>query len=524
MNHIFDMHCGGKLSLKVIRKGKVINEMNDIPNLVTNAGLAGSPLTAAYSASTHNFMTYTSATEPWEDVNGTWNQSGNTVTRATGTGVFTATRIGDEIKWNTGERSHITARASDTSITVSGPARTITGGSIRRYDTGSGSSARAGFIQQQNSATGVPTVTWGTGEVQYSKTWQANFASATSAYTLRSFAIGSGLMALIVLPAPVDIEIDDQIQCTYTYQNTVSNLNAVYELGSESTGIPTKFSMTTIVGNGSYVDVTFSAATHFLAGDKLDLRGVIPKRFAISSASSTSTTLTINTTAAHGLSVSDTVVISGASLAGYNGTFTVATVPDSDTITITDSADPGAMGASGFVRLETPATYFDDLGLATIASMPSSSVARITSAITGPAVDPTTIGGDPGVNVRMAVDQATATNYMNSGAGLNCYIFTEANAKTMPNTSGFATSIADTGGVAQSTSTSTAAAHGNDFTYTAVFTWNAGAATVDRYKQIARFNMNFNWITAINFNTPFQKTVAQRLRATIGYKALRTLP
>jgi Tfp pilus tip-associated adhesin PilY1 len=52
-------------------------------------------------------------------------------------------------------------------------------------------------------------------------------------------------------------------------------------------------------------------------------------------AAANTTTATAITSAAHGLAVSDTVYISGATPSGYNGTFTVATVPNSTTFTYT---------------------------------------------------------------------------------------------------------------------------------------------------------------------------------------------
>src|SRR5262249_50342654 len=47
-------------------------------------------------------------------------------------------------------------------------------------------------------------------------------------------------------------------------------------------------------------------------------------------------TVTVHTAAAHGRSVNDIVVISGAGVAGYNGTFAVTSVPDARSFTYTD--------------------------------------------------------------------------------------------------------------------------------------------------------------------------------------------
>ena len=57
--------------------------------------------------------------------------------------------------------------------------------------------------------------------------------------------------------------------------------------------------------------------------------------------------MTITTTAAHGLVAGQTVLIAGFSgaYAGYNGTFTVASVPSTTTFTYTDPAT--GLGKSG---------------------------------------------------------------------------------------------------------------------------------------------------------------------------------
>jgi hypothetical protein len=223
------------------------------------------------------------------------------------------------------------------------------------------------------------------------------------------------------------------------------------------------------------------------------------------------------------------VTIEGASLAGYNGVHTVATVVDADTFTITNAANPGALGASGTCRLTNPSGYFDTLGLATIASMQSGgTVARITSAITGQAVEPMNIGGDPGVKVRFYRAGSNAHFGLvgvNTGVTYTSF-FTEANAKAVidvtagsadPNTSNA------TFGIDLATYTNATAA--NDWTASYLLTKNAGAGTdIVRCKQ-----MNFRSFSPggsfaqITFNTPFNKLTTQRLRITCSKQLKRTL-
>jgi hypothetical protein len=133
---------GGVMTLNILRRGKLIPVCENVKNLVLHSGMGDLGIPKSVAGAT--VTTFTSTSPNHEDVAGTWNQSGNTVTRATGAGVVGASPspLANEIKWNTGERAHITARASDTSFTVSGPARTITGGTFRRYFTTASASAQ----------------------------------------------------------------------------------------------------------------------------------------------------------------------------------------------------------------------------------------------------------------------------------------------------------------------------------------------------------------------------------------------
>lgn len=508
------------------KNGELKERRENIPNMLCNGAFGNSAIIGGIVGQpSHAFGT---AQPIYEDVPGTWNQTGNTITRATGAGTFPTSpnQIGNELYWyaagsETGHRCHVTARASDTSITVTGAAKTITGGSIRRFVTGLSVSS-TGSMQTSSVGVALSNVYDYTAATHVvSARWA--YSSASSAYSLSTILIGASFAKIAISP-PVSIEVEDQIQFVYQTTETCAGRSQDYELGAESVGIPQKHSMTSIVGNGTQVDVTFSAATHFLAGDKLDLRTITPKKFNISSASSTTTTLTINTATAHGLNPGDSVTIAGASLAGYNGVFTAATASGT-VLTITDSANPGAMGASGTVRLTTPATYFDDLGLATIATMVSSSVARITSAITGPAVEPVLIGGDPGVSVRLKPGGSTADFNTNPGATV-CFYYTEANAKALadPTTTG---AIPSTGSAFSATSTinQVNATYSNDFTE--FMTWNkdAGVGTgATRLKQISfGTSQTGSHQGQITFNTPFDKTTSQRLRVTYSKQIKRTL-
>jgi len=527
MNININCAVSGKITSLLVRdkNGNLKTSFENIPNLITQ----GMTAYAALGTGLGTVYAMPSNSESFEDLNGTWNQSANVITRATGTGTFPSSpdQIGNELYWynagsNTGHRCHVVSRASDTSIVVSGSALTITGGSLRRYLVNSTAMSTNGFKQGSSTITSISDVfndiagTW-------VRNWRVNFVSPGTAYTLGSIIFGN--TSRVKLPTTVDIGADDQLQIEYAITETCTGRSQVYDLGAESVGIPQKYTLASIVGNGTYVDVTFSASTHFLAGDKLDLRGVATKRAAISSASSTSTTFTVNTTPTHGLSVGNSVTIENASLAGYNGVFTVATVPNANTFTITNSANPGAMGTVGTARLTTPGSYYDSLGLATIASMQSASVARVTSAVTGPAVDSVQIGGDPGVTVK-AVRQTTGGTWILPRDSTLVYAIGEANVMAILDET---TPVVYPGpSVTQlfafDSVVSTDASPATDWTNTVQFTKNAGTGTsATRIKQIYFKNVNgYTWYQ-VTFNTPFNKTITQRLRVTLAKQIKRDI-
>jgi hypothetical protein len=136
-----------------------------------------------------------------------------------------------------------------------------------------------------------------------------------------------------------------------------------------------------IVANGTFWDVTLNKAHHYAAGRPITIAGALPVKTVISTLSSTGSDFTVNATA-HGRSPGDSIVIAGATPSGYNGTWTVATVSNANSLTVTSAINPGA-GSGGTVRLATPGTWYD--GTHTIASVPSGSVVRITNAATPPA-------------------------------------------------------------------------------------------------------------------------------------------
>jgi hypothetical protein len=129
-------------------------------------------------------------------------------------------------------------------------------------------------------------------------------------------------------------------------------------------------SPTGAVENGFLVTITTSSAHGLTAGQATTIAGVGVASYngtfpvvavlsgtqftyiagasgltASGGGTSASATATILTTAAHGLAVGQLVTTAGIGIAGYNGTFQVASVPDSTHFTFT--APTGALAASG---------------------------------------------------------------------------------------------------------------------------------------------------------------------------------
>ncbi len=82
---------------------------------------------------------------------------------------------------------------------------------------------------------------------------------------------------------------------------------------------------------------------------------------ANSGASETGNVATFKTTSAHGLAVGDVIVVSNVGVAGYNGTYTVETVPGTTSFTVTLSAT--GLAASGGGTVDAPEVVDMPIGL-----------------------------------------------------------------------------------------------------------------------------------------------------------------
>lgn len=503
-------------------RGKLIEESGWMPNLILNGCI--NVRAAVANDGTATIYTYTSTSANYIDLDGTWNQSGNTVTRVSGSGVVPSSPsyIGNEIKWEDGERCHITARTSDTQFTVSGPPRTLTAKTIRVYFTNLASNS--GSVQSATSSSNVvQDLTAGTWE----NTQSVVMPAASAPYTLGSVMVST--YARIVLAAPVAVEEFDQIELTYKLQAAATGREAhTVTLSEIISGYPYRFATSAISGNGTTMTITTSEPHNFAVADDIRIDGAVPLRHAITGITANGSAWTV-TAPSHGLSPSDTVEIEDCTVAGYNGTHTVASAPDANTITITNAANPGA-ASDGTVRLATPATYFN--GDWTVATVPNNTTITVSTDRTGPAIDPGSVTTSP--------DEATlaywGSVFHKDGDAAYFTAFNEANEKVVPAlnvTNLFSQTGASNSGSATGSALISGAAYTNDWEATSTVpsanAWSAGGSAENRVSQIHRGHRTGGgsqyWNFLLTFATPQPKATTHRLSyPNLKRKLTRDLP
>lgn len=328
----------------------------------------------------------TGSTPASAPIDGTYSQTGSTVTRVTGTGVFVSGNVGDYIKFATGERCKIVTFTNSVTVQVD-RSQTVAAATITIYDTSrtlldtwvkatntkeSGGAGETGFSD--------------TGVVQYWNTH--NFTTETVARSYTELGMTSGgttsssvLFSRIVLDSPVNVAIGQFLQVRFDIQAAAANYRTSAPITVNVTGWPRPYNVVSITpgtAGGTAFDILLSEAcsSHYAVGRPIIVTGALPVKHNVTSYASTGSDFTVVTGTAHGRSPGDSIVIEGATPSAYNGTWTVATVPNSTTVTVTSAINPGA-GTGGTLRQATPATWFD--GTWTIASFPTSSTIRVTN-------------------------------------------------------------------------------------------------------------------------------------------------
>lgn len=321
-------------------------------------------------------------------IDGTYSQSGTTVTRVTGAGTFVAGNANDFIKFGTGEIAKINSVTNTTTVEVD-RSQTVAATTLQVYDTSRTLlDAWVKTTTTVDNTAGYNGATDNTDAGTYLIWKTMNFAAETVAQTYTEVGVsnevsgGSGATAVlfsrVVLDTPVTVGVEQFLQLRYDLTMVLGNYRTSAPITMNITGWPYPYAIQSITANGTYWDVVVGSAcsSHYAVGRPIIITGAIPLRKTITSISSTGSDFTVNATS-HGRLVGETIVIEGASPAGYNGSWVVATVPNANSLTVTSAANLGA-GSGGTVRITTPATWFD--GTHTIASFPNSTTIRITNA------------------------------------------------------------------------------------------------------------------------------------------------
>lgn len=368
---------------------------------------------------------------------GTFSQTGTTVTRTTGTGVFTSGNVNDFVKFATGETAKITAFTNSVTVTVD-RSQTVAAAALTVYDC---SRVTLDTWVKQTITNVIANVTTQDTEARsakFQRTWDFAFETSAQTYTELGVSRLSGssaqLLSRIVLDSPVNVDADQFLQVQFAITAVATNYGTSQPMTVNITGWPRPYNIQSIVANGTYFDVVLDAAHHYATGRPIIITGALPATTPVSSYSSTGSDFTVTTSSAHGKAPGDSIVIAGATPSAYNGTWTVATTPTATTLTVTSAINPGA-GTGGTLRLATPGTWFD--GTWTIASFPNSTTIRVSSAITPPAAGVAgTVTNSTAANAIIsgfAYDDRDTTNVagaLDLKANKACYLYNEAQMKS----------------------------------------------------------------------------------------------
>lgn len=363
------------------KTGKIIKDYGEHPNLLTvnphNPYALGKQIQKCYAG--------TGTTPNKRLLDGTFQQTGTTVTRATGSGVFAGSNVNDFIKFSGGKRARIISFTNTLTVevdreqtvaastaTIYDTSRTALDAEVKNTTTESGVSGESG--SSNDTETGTLTL-WNT----------FNFTTETSAQTYQEIGFSSNevsvLFGRLVLDTPISVDVDQFLQVKVTLIWTLTNFRTATPINVEVTGWPRPYAIQSIQATGTYFDVELDEAHHYLAAGKINIEAAVPTRVGITSISSDASTFTVITSEAHGFSAGDDIEIENSSQAGYNGSWLVDSVTNSTTLVISSSINLGA-ATGGTIRHETPGTWFD--GEWTIASVPTTTSVRITSAINAP--------------------------------------------------------------------------------------------------------------------------------------------
>lgn len=300
-----------------------------------------------------------------ETPDGTFSQAGTTITRDTGTGQFEAGDAGRYVGFADGTQAKIVTFTSATEVEVD---RTQTvaaqGLTIYRTDqTGMEAYDHQGNAKVPDEESNVIDTAAKT--VTCTRVILLNAVGGSVNVTEVGLGDGThtpnGFWSRIVLDEPIAMSVGQQLKLTYVLTFTFDpDHHADTDTGI--TGFPHEYQIQSITDQGANVGrLTLDGvggSHHLVVGSELNISGALRPKIAISSVTSTASDFTVTTSAAHGLSASDSIVIEGCSPSAYNNTWTVASVGSTTEFTVTSAANPGA-GSGGTVREANPGTWWD---------------------------------------------------------------------------------------------------------------------------------------------------------------------
>jgi hypothetical protein len=430
----------GRYRLRVMNAdGTVAKDCGEHKNLILPAGVGAGG--GAVSRSWGDMIAYchagTGTTPNSAALSGTFSQTGTTITRVSGVGVFASGNVNDFVKFAGGQVAKI-ASFTNTVTVEADRSQSVAAAGLTVYDCSR--VALDAWVKQTNTTSGSFVTTQDTDgrSATFVRTFDFAFEVAPATYTEIGISATSGstsqLLSRVVLDTAVDVDTGQFLQVEFSMSGVVDTYGTSQPIAINVTGWPRPYSIASITANGTYFDIVLTEPHHYAAGRPVIVTGALPATVAISTITSTSLDFTVNTAAAHGKSPGDSIVIAGSTPPGYNGTWTVATVIDADSLTVNDTSNLGA-GSGGTLRFSTPGTWFN--GTHTAASFPTTSTIRVTSAITPPAAGAAgNVTNSTAATAIITGIAYAATLAGNSGGALDLKAtktlrcFTEANLKT----------------------------------------------------------------------------------------------
>jgi hypothetical protein len=364
----------GEFTLKVIEDGKVIKEQRQ-KNLILDSGLdqiASKSLVGSAGGIFQTIHAGTGNSPNFRDLDpSTYSQTGNVVTRDSGVSVFVANDLNQAFRFETGEQGKILSVDSGTQVTVD-VSQSVTAQGLKIFNT------QREFLDNWLASTTTETPDGDTGTLDYqtdpdrpvyvyNSTGLFSIADVEG-NTITELGIASGqtagevLYSRVLLDDPVVLGAGQQLAATYSV-TMVGDWTEQTNVDLNIAGWAIEYDLDSIVDNGddtALVTMTPDVGDdhHYQIGDEIIIENSVRTRIAITSITSTATEFTVTTSAAHGFSAGDSIIIEATTPSGYNSTWVVNTTPTTTTFDVLSAINAGS-GSGGNVRDTDPVTWWN---------------------------------------------------------------------------------------------------------------------------------------------------------------------